>query len=269
MEAMDGPINFGERDRWWGLLIEGYHPPLYCMNYNPPYYVDFFEEYGFQVYFNQLCFGMEVDINFQEKFFIRHKEISKNTDVYVDNIKKKNITKYAKDFAYIYNNAWAQHGAGKTMEEHVAIKIFNSMKPVLDENINWFVYEKDEPVACWINLPDLNHYFKYMNGKFGLLQKLKFIWLKWTKPNPKFNGIVFGVIPRWQGKGMDCYLIVESSSKFVPTTSYKEYEMQWIGDFNPKMMGIAKNLGADVTRKLATYRYLFDREKEFKRHPII
>jgi len=23
MEAMDGPINFGDRDRWWGLLVEG------------------------------------------------------------------------------------------------------------------------------------------------------------------------------------------------------------------------------------------------------
>ncbi len=22
MEALDGPINFGDRDRWWGLLVE-------------------------------------------------------------------------------------------------------------------------------------------------------------------------------------------------------------------------------------------------------
>ena len=36
MEAMDGPINFGERDRWWGLVTDGYFEPLYCMNYNPP-----------------------------------------------------------------------------------------------------------------------------------------------------------------------------------------------------------------------------------------
>jgi hypothetical protein len=24
MEAMDGPINFGNRDKWWGLLVEGF-----------------------------------------------------------------------------------------------------------------------------------------------------------------------------------------------------------------------------------------------------
>ena len=34
MEAMDGPINFGERDRWWGLVVEGFKSPIYLMNYN-------------------------------------------------------------------------------------------------------------------------------------------------------------------------------------------------------------------------------------------
>lgn len=269
MEAMDGPINFGERDQWWGLLTKGYHEPLYRMNYNPPYYVEFFEAYGFQVYFNQLCFGMKVELNFQDKFYERHQEISKNPNIRADHVKKNNLKKYARDFAYIYNKAWAQHGEGKTLDERVAIKLFQSMKPVLDENICWMVYDQDEPVACWINLPDLNFYFKRLNGKFSLFHKLKFLWLKRTLPCPKFTGIVFGVIPKWQKKGMDYYMIVESTKQFVPTTSYQDYEMQWIGDFNPKMLNVAKSLGAEVTRELATYRYLFDRNKEFKRHPFV
>jgi hypothetical protein len=46
--------------------------------------------------------------------------------------------------------------------------------------------------------------------------------------------------------------------------------MQWIGDFNPKMINIAENLGhVSRTRNLATYRYIFDRTKEFKRHPML
>src|SRR5699024_3249085 len=108
-----------------------------------------------------------------------------------------------------------------------------------------------------------------LHGKFNLLSKLKFLWLKNTKPCPKFTGIVFGVIPRWQKSGIDYYMIVEGAQKLVAKTAYKDYEMQWIGDFNPKMVNIARSLGAEVTRELATYRYLFDREKEFKRHPIL
>src|SRR5690349_15940210 len=56
MEAMDGPINFGERDQWWGLLVDGFQPPGYCMNYNYPYYQQLFENYGFKTFFNQICF---------------------------------------------------------------------------------------------------------------------------------------------------------------------------------------------------------------------
>jgi len=47
IEAMDGPINFGENDNFWGLLVEGFTHPSYGMNYNFPYYKDLFEAYGF------------------------------------------------------------------------------------------------------------------------------------------------------------------------------------------------------------------------------
>jgi hypothetical protein len=123
----------------------------------------------------------------------------------------------------------------------------------------------------FINLPDLNQWFKYLDGKFDLLHKLKFLWVKRTKPCKKFTGLVFGVVPEFQGKGIDAFMIAEAAkvvqSKAVP---YTEYEMQWIGDFNPKMLNVASGLGDTFeSRRLTTYRYLFDREKEFKRHPML
>jgi hypothetical protein len=269
MQAMDGPINFGERDRWWGLLVEGFYEPLYCMNYNPPYYKSLFENYGFQVYFNQECFGMPVEYKFQDKFYARHNEISQNKNIRAARVLKKDLIKYAKDFAYVYNKAWASHGEGKTMDERQAVKIFQSMKPVMDERLNWFVYHDDEPIAFWINLPDLNQYFKHLNGKFDLLHKLKFLWLQKFGKCERFLGLVFGVIPEWQGKGIDAFLIMEGSKVICFNTPYKQYEMQWIGDFNPKMINIAQSLGAHVTRRLSTYRYLFDRSAPFHRHPIL
>lgn len=67
VQAMDGPINFGERDRWWGLVTQGYKEPLYCMNYNPPYYVTLFEEYGFNLFYNQVCYGRDPQQEVTEK----------------------------------------------------------------------------------------------------------------------------------------------------------------------------------------------------------
>ncbi|MGZ5248453.1 MAG: hypothetical protein ACXWCR_15205, partial [Flavitalea sp.] len=75
VEAMDGPINFGERDKWWGLLVKGFQSPLYNMNYNPPYYQELFENYGFQTFFNQHCYGMKVRTKVQDKLYARHAKI--------------------------------------------------------------------------------------------------------------------------------------------------------------------------------------------------
>jgi hypothetical protein len=82
---------------------------------------------------------------------------------------------------------------------------------------------------------------------------------------------VFGVVPEWQGQGIDAYIVVESAKVIqTPNLPYTEYEMQWIGDFNPKMINIAQSLGEVFeSRRLTTYRYLFDRTKEFKRHPML
>ena len=154
------------------------------------------------------------------------------------------------------------------------------MKPVLDERINWFVYYKGEPVGIWINLPDLNQWFKHLNGKFSLWHKLKFLWIKSTVKNNKFTGLVFGVIPEFQGKGVDSYMIVEGCRIIqglqIENGNYKNgkpiyenYEMQWIGEFNPKMINVAESLGTYRSRILTTYRYLFDRTKEFKPHPVL
>ncbi len=143
------------------------------------------------------------------------------------------------------------------------------MKPVMDEKISWFVYYKNDPIGIWINLPDLNQWFKYLNGKFSLWHKLKFLWIKKTKKCDKFVGLVFGIVPEFQGKGVDSYIIIEGAKVIQPDHLYDKYEMQWIGEFNPKMVNVAENLGTYRSRILTTYRYLFDRTKEFKRHPVL
>ncbi|MBL7771450.1 MAG: hypothetical protein JNM95_01160 [Chitinophagaceae bacterium] len=269
MEAMDGPINFGERDRWWGLLVHGFDEALYCMNYHPPYYQNLWEQYGFKPYFHQLCFGMDVQTPLSEKMMKWYKHYKEHPEFSVQHIEKNNLEKYAADFTTIYNKAWAKHGSGKTMELKQAKLLFAKMKPVIDEKITWFVYHNNDPVAMWINIPDLNQYFKHFNGKFGWMQKLHFLYLKLTGACKRFVGVVYGVVPEWQGKGVDAYMIGACAEQVQPSKRYAKYEMQWIGDFNPKMINLAHNLEAHEVRRLTTYRFLFDTNKEFKRHPML
>ena len=270
MEAMDGPINFGERDKWWGLVTEGFQEPLWGMNYNPPYYKELFEAYGFRTFFDQICFGLDPKKELVGRVITRHAEFAKNPAVSSEHIKKANLLKYAEDFTTVYNKAYAGHGGLKEMKKEQAVLIFKKMKPLMDEKLSWFAYHNGNPVAMYINIPDLNQYFKHFNGRFGLLQKLHFFWLKQTKACKKFTGLVFGLVPEFKGTGLDAYIIVEAAKTIQPLKQYTDYEMQWIGDFNPKMINLAEKLENTYrSRKLVTYRYLFDRTKEFKRHPPV
>ncbi|MFY0252436.1 hypothetical protein ACDQ55_00630 [Chitinophaga sp. 30R24] len=269
MEAMDGPINFGERNNWWGLLTQGFYEPMYCMNFNPPYYIRLFEQYGFRLFFNQICYGMKVKDQIQPKFYSRHDAIAANPAFRAEHIQKNKLDKYAEAFSIVYNKAWAKHAGGKEMGKAQAMALFKQMKPLIDEKIAWFVFYHEEPIAIWLNLPDMNQYVKHMNGQLGLWQKLKFLWMKQTGYCTKMVGIIFGVVPEFQGKGVDAFLIVEGAKVIQNKLKYSDYEMQWIGDFNPKMQNVAESLGSKPSRVLTTYRYLFDQSRPFKRHPLI
>jgi hypothetical protein len=164
------------------------------------------------------------------------------------------------------------------VEEKVIRKMFQSMKPVMDERVSWFIYYKGEPIGIWINLPDLNQWFKYLHGKFSFWHKLKFLWIKSTRKPSKFVGLVFGIVPEFQGTGADSYLIIEGARVIqqlylengefkMGTPIYDEYEMQWIGEFNPKMVNVAEVIAGNRSRILTTYRYLFDRMKGIQTAP--
>lgn len=271
IEAMDGPINFGDRDKYWGLLVEGFDTePIYGMPFNAPYYQLLFENYGFKNYYNQYWFKMSVDDDLPAKFQERYKRFKAKTDYSAKHLDIKLLDKFAKDFTTIYNTAWAQHGEEKNITLEETTKLFKTMKPIIDERVVWFAYYKDEPIAMFISIPDINQYIKDFNGKFGLLQKLKLLYRKSTMKRKKLIGLMFGVVPKYQALGVDSFLIQECGYYMQHKNWYDNYEMGWAGDWNPIMHNIYKSLGGKQSRRMVTYRYIFDEQKNpFERHPIM
>ncbi|GGH80415.1 hypothetical protein HNQ91_004843 [Filimonas zeae] len=270
MEAMDGPINFGDRDKWWGLMVEGFEKePIYGMSYNPPYYEALFESYGFQNFYNQYYYAMNVTDTLPARFPERHARFKSKAGYSASHINIKNLEKHAQDFATVYNSAWAQHGEAKEITPAQVLKLFQKMKVVMDERLIWFAYYKEEPIAMWINIPDLNQYFKHFNGKLGLIQKLRLLMMKRKNTCRTFTGVAFGVVPKYQALGVDSFMIYEGALLIQDKGWYDRYEMGWSGDWNPKMINIYKHLSATQSRRMVTYRFLFDRNKPFERHPVM
>ncbi|PKP39256.1 MAG: hypothetical protein CVT98_02515 [Bacteroidetes bacterium HGW-Bacteroidetes-15] len=267
MEAMDGPVNFGERDRWWGLLVEGYFEPNYCMDYHLKYYRELFENYGFKPYFYQLTYHVPVtDEHVDPVVWEKAQRIAQNPEYSVKNVSKKNLGKFADDFVTIYNKAWGRFtGVGK-MKKIQALALLKTIKPILDERLMLFAYHNNEPIGMLIMVPDLNAAVKYLNGNFNLFGKLRLLYLLKVKSVcSKALGLIFGIIPQYQGKGIDGSLIKgfanHALSKNYP---YTDIELNWIGDFNPTMCKVAEQIGGKVRKRHLTLRYMFDPTKEVK-----
>lgn len=270
MEAMDGPINFGSRDRWWGLLIEGFdREPNYQCNYNFPYYKDFFENYGFKVYFYQLTYGRKVRDPFSPKLIHKANLIAQDPDYDVRYLRKDELPRLAEYLHSVYNRAWGNRSENPELTIAQAKVLVKQMKPIMDQKLLYFAFYKGEPVAFFLSLPEINQIFKHLNGQLNWFGKLKFVWLSFRKVNRKAFGILFGVVPEHQGKGLDGAMVISAGDMLNEYDRYDEYEMNWIGDFNPKMINVVEQVGGDVVKRHATYRKLFDEKKEFKRAPIL
>lgn len=271
MEAMDGPINFGDRLNWWGLLVDGFYEPNYCMPYNFKYYQTLFEAYGFKTYFHQYTYYRRLKEGHLDDRMVKVAERTfQNPDFHFEHFTKDNVAKYTRDFRTIYNKAWARHDGVEEMTQDQIEATMKSLKPVLEEDLLWFAYHKGEPVAFFLVLPELNQIFKHVNGKLDLIGKLKFLYHRWKGTCTKMFGVVFGVIPEYQNKGVSIAIIIKFYSIcWAPDFRYDDSEMNWIGDFNPKMMKVAESVGGSIRKTHITYRKLFDESKEFHRAPII
>lgn len=274
MEAMDGPVNFGERESWWGLMVQGWdHEPTYKMPWTKEYYIRFFEKYGFQDYFKQFVYTSPIrEVVVAPAVEEKAQRIYANPEYTFQHIEKAKLDQYTEDFRSIYNKAWAKFPGVKPMSSEQAASLVKSMKPILDEQLIWFAYAGGEAIAFFIVIPDLNQIVKYLNGKFGLVQKLKLLYLlKWKKVVTRTCGLIFGVIPDYQGKGVESAIALRfrQAGRDNPDYQYHTIDMNWVGDFNPRMNRFVSQLGTQVEKTFITYRYLFDRTKAFKRCPRV
>ncbi|MCF8381774.1 MAG: hypothetical protein K9H49_19530 [Bacteroidales bacterium] len=269
MEAMDGPINFGETDKYWGLLVDGFTHPSYEIAYNHSYYQHLFENYGFQTYYKQEGFHLDVKKPLPERFLKIAEWIARKPEYEFKHFEWKYADKFVDDFVEVYNEAWASFKKNfKPMEAAYIKKTLQKAKMIIDPDFIWLAYHNSKPIAIYLMWPDVNLILKRLNGKLSLISMLKFLYLKKRKTITRARGVLMGVIPSFQGRGVESGIILKVAEAMKKKPEYTEIEFSWVGDFNPKMKKIFLGVGSVSVKHYITYRYLFDRDKEFVRFPI-
>lgn len=257
MEAMDGPINFGENDRYWGLLVEGFKPPSLGMNYNPPWYKQFFERYGFQKQYDQITNLLDMTVPFTERFTKIADWVMKKPGYHFEHFRSAKFEKYAADLREVYNDAWSEFESFAPIEFETIKESFRQMKPIVDEKLVWFAYYNEEPIAFVVCLPDINQVLKPVNGKLHLLGKLKFLYYKKTMPVRRIRITIMGCKRKFQNHGIESALVRKLQLEVAPRKTITGVELAWVGDFNEKMMAIHEATGAKKEKLHRTYRYIF------------
>ena len=256
-------------------MVEGYeYQPLFENPYHLPYYKALFENYGFKNYFNQNTYVWNVDDDdVAEVVHDRVKRLMATPGYRFAPIGDEDLYSAVEKFRNIYNKAWALFTGVQPMEVEEARAMADTMRPIVDRNLIWFSYFNDEPIGFFIMVPDLNRLVGKYNGKFGIVNKLRMMWdLKVRKKCDRIFAIIFGITPEFQGKGVESGFMKAMLDGFIRTKKnhYRSVEFAWIGDFNPVMNRMVERYICARRHKMhTTYRYLFDREKEFTRCPRV
>lgn len=256
MAAMDGPVNFGENDSFWGLLVEGFTPPSYGMNYNPPYYQDLFTAYGFSKVYEQITNHLEVRKPFPERFTKIANWVAAKPGYTFEHFSKKNAQKYVADLMEIYNDAWKDFENFVPIKKETLLESFKKMETIMDEKLIWFAYINGEPASFVVIIPDANQMIKGFNGRLGLLEKLKFVYRRWAGVT-RMRAIVMGTKSAFQKHGLESALFIKLKEYVLPLNQYEELELSWVGDFNDKMLAIHQATGATFGKRHLTLRIIF------------
>ena len=265
MEAMDGPINFGENFVHQGCLVEGFTVQGYGMPYNFPYYKDLFENYGFKNYFEMYSFHDVFSRDYPEKMRSFAEHFFKKEEYSFKHLEMNKAEIYLRQLVVMYNEVWANfHESYTPLQYEDFYAIFKDSKPLLNEKTIWFGYHKGKPVGFLIAFPDVNQVFrKLKNGKLNLWNIIKMFYYR-RRAVTRARLLISGVIPEYQRTGVvgPIYIKLVDTMRELGMT---ELELSWVGDYNITVNRMYGQFGATKEKTHITYRCLFDPNAEFER----
>lgn len=257
LTKIGGPLNPTINDTA-GLLVDGFDRyPSIMMPYNPPYYQEFIERYGFSRVMTMWAYYIH---NKYKKNFAKMERViellhKRYPGLKLRTLDMKNFDRDAKIVKEIYNEAWSNNWGSVPMTDHEFNHLVGFLKMIVDPRVTFILELDGEPVAFSITLPDLNQVLKYVrNG--SIVQALPLI-LKHKRPGKGSmirdgRTLLMGVRLAHQGKGFDA-IVNHAIVKYGPENGYDGSEMSWLLDSNKPMVNAAINLGGVKDKEYAMY----------------
>lgn len=252
MEEIMGPANPGMMDEI-GILVQGFQKyPSILMPYHKEYYDSLLKSTGFEKAMDLYTYEVNQD-NVDRDRMNRAVEIVRKRlpNIHIRKIRLKKIKEEIKIIQKIFNAAWKDNWGFIPLSEAEFQYLASDLKTIVDDNYAHIAEVDGKPVAFSVALPDYNQILKDMNGKlfpFGILK----ILLNRRKIT-HIRTALMGVLPEYQGKGIDALLHRESIENGLKYNKYSS-EIGWILESNVQMNRVAEKIGGELDKIYRMYR---------------
>ncbi len=255
MHKLRGPMSFGTNDEC-AFLLEGFDsPPVVMMSYNPKYYLDFSEKYGFKKAKDLLAFFKTTKDPIDPRMAKHAKRIDEDPTIKARKFNKKDFKNEMKRVKEVYDAAWEPNWGFVPMTPRELDETAKMFLNFADIDLIWFaekIHENGtvEPIGVSVVIPNLNEAIKPLNGKLGPIEIIKFLRLK--KKVKGTRAILFGLKKKAQGFGIPALLFMKTEEA-GRKKGYEWVEMSWNLEDNFKINTFDKGIGGKVYKKYRIY----------------
>lgn len=254
--VMRGPMNLNINDEC-SLLIDGFDgPPAIMMTYNPRYYPSFFERYGFVKAKDFLAYKLDIasygpNLEYLPEQVRRVARIA--TERYHVTMRHVDMKRFDQDVEMImpiHRGAWSRNWGAVPMTDAEYRHLAANLRAAVDPELTYLAFVDDQPIGCFIALPDLNQVAMHLNGRLFPIGWLKYLWYR-----PKVDGMrvmIMGVLEEHRLKGVES-LFYQEGCRVAVRKGYKWAEMSWILEDNYRVIRGIEAMGGKVYRRYRIY----------------
>lgn len=251
MNAMRGPWSFASQE--WGLVVDGFEPePVIMAPYNPPWYNNLLEGFGFGKVKDLLVYVIDARENYTvpERVLQLTEKIRKRYRVSVRTVNMKRLEEDVLIITRLANESIADNWGFYPVTEAEARAMARDMKQIINPAAILIAEDEDgRPIGFAMSLPDINQVLKRLNGRLLPAGIFKMMFML-----PRLNQYrmwALGVIPEWQGRAIDT-LLYHATYEAIYSDKLR-LEINYVLEDNDRMNNAIMKLGARYLRRYRVY----------------
>ena len=229
-----------------GCLIDGFDQDVYVEHtWNPPYYREFIERYGFTKAMDYHAHLIDLTKPVPER--LAHVADGVRERGHLE-IRKLEMSRFDEDLRIvidIYNKAWAQNWGFLPITDWEVDALVEALKPIIDPGLVRFAYYKGQPIAVLGAFPDPNYALRPRWKLYGDSDYARIARLFATRRSiPRIRLIFFGIVPGFRRLGADALLYQEVHA-YALEKGYRECDVSLLLEVNELVIRAAEFMGGE------------------------